>query len=183
MLVRRFGMKNGPKNSPTRLLPQRLILCSTALWLGLCGTSLVFAQDTPAPAPAAPRAGGGGGGRGALRPPNVPNMPGTDSGPGPACSALTAYGELQPPGPPSAPYGPGAPVQELPPAPMYGRPMPPGPNSQLGAAGIASRGTVIPDAPQLPVQYLDAPNPPSGTAGFANVNGVGLLKNGHLIVS
>lgn len=48
---------------------------------------------------------------------------------------------------------------------------------------MATRGTVIPDAPQLPYQFMDAPNPPSGTAGFANVNGVGLLKNGHLIVN
>jgi hypothetical protein len=110
-------------------------------------------------------------------------MRGTDSGQGPACEMLTAYGEVQPPGPASTPYGPGAPVVELGPAPEYGRAVPAAATSNLGAAGIPTRGTVIPDVAEIPHKFADAPNPPSGTAGFANVNGVGLLKNGHLIVN
>src|SRR4029077_3710159 len=52
----------------------------------------------------------------------------------------------------------------------------------LGAAGMATRGTYIPDAPTLPYRFVEQPHPPGGTAGFSNVAGVGLLKNGHLMV-
>ena len=142
--------------------------------LGLAATSVAMAQ-----APA----------RGGLRPPNVPNAKGTDSGAGPACNQLTTYGEAQPPGPPSFVYGPGItpppnPRQPAPPpAPAAGGGGGGGGGVPLGAAGIAQRGTVIPDAPVLPYKAVDAPQPPQGSLGFANVNGVGLLKNGRLIVN
>jgi len=130
----------------------------------------------------------------ALRPPNVPNARGTDSGQGPACDQLTDYGQVQPPGPEPKPYGAAAalPAAETPAAPATADAAAPragraagggGGASTLGAAGAATRGTVIPDAPKLPYAFVEAPNPPRGTAGFANVNGVGLLKNGHLIVN
>jgi streptogramin lyase len=132
----------------------------------------------------------------ALQPPNVPNAKGTDSGAGPACDQLTTYGEMQPPGAPSFTYGPGitpppnprAPAPPPPPAPAAPRPAGAaaaggGGGVPLGAAGIAQRGTVIPDAPQLPYKVMEGPQPPQGTLGFANVNGVGLLKNGRLIVN
>jgi hypothetical protein len=109
-------------------------------------------------------------------------MAGTDSGNGPACDQLTTYGEVQPAGPEHVLYGPGA-TQAAPPALQFAGPMPAAATSNLGAAGISTRGTVIPDAPLLPYKFAQAPNPPQGTAGFANVNGVGLLKNGHLIVN
>jgi hypothetical protein len=185
-------MKNCPRKLPTSLLRRRLSVCGGALLLGLFGTWLILAQDAPAPAGrgggggrgASGGRGGGGGGRGAglIRPPNVPNMAGTDSGNGPACDQLTTYGEVQPRGPAPGPYGPGA-TQTAPPAPVFASPMPAAANSNLGAAGTPTRGTVIPDVPQLPYKFVEAPNPPRGTAGFANVNGVGLLKNGHLIVN
>jgi sugar lactone lactonase YvrE len=119
-----------------------------------------------------------------LRPPNLPNPRGTDSGAGPACENLTTYGEMQPPGPPAVPYGKGAPPPGPAPAlPPMAQAHPAGPDSLLGAAGIDVRGVIIPDAPQLPYRFVPAPQPPRGTAGFANVNGVGLLKNGSLVVN
>ena len=119
-----------------------------------------------------------------IRAPNVPNMRGTDSGQGPSCDQLTDYGVFQPPGPAATPYGLGAPAQAAPPpATVYGTPVPPRAESTLGAAGAMQRGIFIPDAPKLPYRFVAAPQPPRGTAGFANVNGVGLLKNGRLIVN
>jgi sugar lactone lactonase YvrE len=48
---------------------------------------------------------------------------------------------------------------------------------------MAVRGTVIPTAPKLPFHNVEAPQPPTGTAGFSNVNGVVLLKNGNVVVN
>jgi len=181
-------MKNGSGDLRAPLLLRRLSACGAVLLLGVCGISLILAQDAPAGRGGGARGasggrGAGGGGRaGLIRPPNVPNMAGTDSGNGPACEDLTTYGEVQPPGPPSVLYGPGA-TQTAPPALMFASPVPAAANSILGFAGTPTRGTVIPDVPQLPYKFVEAPNPPRGTAGFANVNGVGLLKNGHLIVN
>src|SRR5580704_17455869 len=131
----------------------------------------------------------------ATRPPNVANPPGTDSGNGVACNLLTNYGAEQAAGNPSLPYGPGiAPQSTVPvpdaapaggaaaraarPARPAGAPAPVA--IPLGAAGMAQRGTIIPDAPVLPYENVEAPNPPQGSQ-FANVASVGLLKNGHLI--
>ncbi|OYU69985.1 MAG: hypothetical protein CFE28_08230 [Alphaproteobacteria bacterium PA2] len=97
---------------------------------------------------------------------------------------MTDYGAFQPPGPAATPYGLGAPAQAAPPpATVYGTPVPPRAESTLGAAGAMQRGIFIPDAPKLPYRFVAAPQPPRGTAGFANVNGVGLLKSGRLIVN
>ena len=141
-----------------------------SLALGLTVAPLAQAQEAAAPRP--------------LRPLNLPNPRGTDSGAGPACEQLTTYGEAQPPGPAAVPYGKGAP----PPAPAAALPTfaqatPARADSTLGAAGIDVRGVTIPDAPVLPFKFMPAPQPPQGTAGFANVNGVGLLKDGRLVVN
>ncbi len=140
------------------------------LALGIVATTAVMAQETPAPRP--------------LRPLNLPNPPGTDSGAGPDCSQLTTYGELQPAGPTPKPYGkaaaPPGPAAAL---PAFAQATPARADSTLGAAGIDVRGVTIPDAPVLPFKFMPAPQPPKGTAGFANVNGVGLLKDGRLVVN
>jgi DNA-binding beta-propeller fold protein YncE len=149
---------------------RRLVLC---LLLGVASTANALAQDAPA-APVAPRA---------IRAPDVPNPPGTDSGNGPACSKLTAYGSIQPPGPPAVPYGAGAPAPAPVAAPVYAPPNPARQNSNLGASNMEARGIVTPDVPVLPWQFVEPPQPPSGSAGFANVNSVQLLKNGRLIVN
>src|SRR5579862_7904770 len=133
------------------------------LLLGLCGTWLILAQDAPAGrgggrGASGGRGGGGGRGAGLIRPPNVPNMPGTDSGNGPACDQLTTYGQVQPPGPPQVPYGPGV-TQTAPPVLAFASPAPAAATSNLGAAGTPTRGTFIPDVPQLPYKFVDAPNP------------------------
>lgn len=133
-------------------------------------TPVALAQGAAAPRP--------------LRPPNLPNQRGTDSGAGPACENLTIYGEAQPPGPAAVPYGKAAPPPGPAPAlPPMAQANPARADSTLGAAGIDVRGVTIPDAPQLPYKFVPAPQPPRGTAGFANVNGVGLLKDGRLVVS
>jgi sugar lactone lactonase YvrE len=80
-------------------------------------------------------------------------------------------------------YGAGAPALPDPALLVAEPPRPAKPDSTLGAAGIAHRGTIIPHAPKLSYRFLASPQPPSGTAGFAYVNGVGLLKNGRLIVN
>jgi len=117
-----------------------------------------------------------------LRPPNVPNARGTDSGPGPACDMLTAYGEVQPHGPPALPYGRGSPTPgPVPPMPFYGSPQPAPPNSNLGASGADLRNIVIPDAPKLNYRFVEPPQPPRGTARFANVTSVALRENGRLL--
>ena len=144
----------------------RLAILAVATVLAVAGAAA--AQQSPQPA---------------IRPLNVPNMRGTDAGAGPACDQLTAYGQVQPRGPAPLVYGAGAPPQAPAKVPVYAAPTMAAANSQLGAAGIAQRGTVVPDAPKLPYRFVDSPQPPSGTAGFANVNGVGLLKNGRLIVN
>ena len=119
-----------------------------------------------------------------LRPPNLPNARGTDSGPGPACNQLTSYGQMQPAGPPATAYGSGAPAPgPAPTLPPMAAAAPARAESTLGAAGAGGRGIVVPDAPRLPYRFVEAPQPPRGTAGFANVNGVGVLKNGRLIVN
>ena len=81
------------------------------------------------------------------------------------------------------PYGSGAPAPAPVTPPVFAAATPARVNSTLGASGTASRGIVIPDAPLLPYEFVEPPQPPSGSAGFANVNGVGLLKNGRLIVN
>lgn len=131
---------------------------------------VVAAQEAAAPRP--------------IRPLNLPNMRGTDSGPGPACDQLTTYGEVQPPGPPAVPYGKGAPPPPAAkPLPAMAQATPARADSTLGASGLDVRGVTIPDAPQLPWKFVPAPQPPKGTDGFANVNGVGLLKDGRLVVN
>ena len=127
----------------------------------------------------------------ATRPPNVANPRGTDSGAGVACNLLTDYGAVQPPGQPSLHYGPAdapaTPTQAAAVAPTAGAGgrqrtgTSGGGGIPLGAAGMAQRGTIIPDAPVLPFVNVEAPHPPQGTQ-FANIASVGLLKNGHLIV-
>jgi sugar lactone lactonase YvrE len=119
----------------------------------------------------------------AIRAPDVPNPRGTDSGAGPACNQLTTYGNVQPPGPPALPYGLGAPAPTPVAPPVFAAAAPARANSTLGASGAASRGIIVPDVPLLPYAFVEPPHPPSGSAGFANVNGVGLLKNGRLIVN
>jgi hypothetical protein len=120
----------------------------------------------------------------AIRPPNVANPRGTDSGAGVACTLLAKYGAVQPPGQPSLPYGsgvaPATPAQDGTPAHAAGG-SGGGSGIPLGAAAMAQRGTVVPNAPVLPYVNVEAPHPPQGTQ-FANVASVGLLKNGHLIV-
>jgi len=137
----------------------------------------VFAQEAP------PRA---------MRGPNVATPRGSDSGAGPACDQLTNYGQVPPPGPEATVYGAGASAAALAaPAPepaatpaAGGRAAAAGRRGGggLGAAGMATRGTFIPDVPQLPYRFVEQIHPPSGTSAFSNVAGVGLLKNGHLIV-
>ena len=118
----------------------------------------------------------------ALRPPNIPNARGTDSGLGPACGQLTAYGQRQPAGPPATPYGRGSPTPGPAAAlPTYAAPAPPRAESNLGASGAESRGIITPDAPLLPYRFVDPPQPPRGTPGFANVTSVALRKNGRLL--
>jgi sugar lactone lactonase YvrE len=176
------------------------------LVLGLTATSVVLAQQAPPagappaggpPRPAGAAAPGGGGGgpqQGRIRPPNISNMPGTDSGFGFPCDQLTTYGEVQPAGWPNVPYGKNAPPPPGPAfkLPDYATPAPAGPNSVLGAAGpgtgadsegAKSRGLVIPDVPDLPWKFVPGPEAPRGTPGWANTNGVGLLKNGRVIVT
>lgn len=157
---------------------------SLLIVLGLATSSMAIAQDvpnassSPSAAPAAPQAR-------PLRAPNMPNPRGTDSGAGPACNQLTRYGEVQPAGPPATIYGAGAPVAAaaISTGPIAAAAPARTGSSTLGAAGIATRGTVIPDAPRLNYKFVESPQPPQGTIGFANVNGVGLLKNGNLIVN
>jgi len=161
---------------------------SALLCLCLCVTLPVtaIAQDA-APAPVRSSM--------ATRPPNVANPPGTDSGNGFACNLLTDYGAVQPAGIPSIPYGPGiAPQSTVPAPPADAAPAAAGRAARaarpagapapvaipLGAAGMAQRGTVIPDAPVLAYENVEGPHPPQGSQ-FANVASVGLLKNGHLI--
>jgi hypothetical protein len=158
-----------------------------SLALGLTATSLVLAQTPPA---AQGQGGGGGGGGGqaarGLRPPNIPNARGTDSGNGFPCDQLTTYGMAQPQGPGGTAYGLDghltgpAPVPAM---PNYVAPTAPAATSNLGAGGMSTRGTVIPKAPKIAVRFVDPPQPPKGSPAFANVNGVGLLKNGKLIVT
>jgi len=143
------------------------------LLLGVALATAAFAQDAPL--------------RNAPRPPNVGVPRGSDAGAGPACDQLTNYGQVPPPGPEATVYGRGAPAAAPAPEPVTtpaaaagrGRG---GGGGTLGAAGIATRGTFIPDAPTLPYRFVEQPHPPRGTAGFSNVAGVGLLKNGHLMV-
>lgn len=144
--------------------------------LSLVTTPVAMAQGVPgAQGGQAPRP---------LRPVNLPNPPGTDSGAGPACDQLTSYGEIQPPGPAPKPYGKGAPPPPPPtPLPEFSPAIPARADSTLGAAGIDVRGVSIPDAPALAYRFAAAPQPPRGTIGFANVNGVGLLKDGRLVVN
>ena len=137
-----------------------------------------FAQTPALPAPAQ------GGARTALRAPNVPPPRGSDAGSGVPCNLVTTYGEAQPPGPPPTPYGIGAPPVVEAPAPA---PLPPAATrtaatSTLGAAGAASRDIHIPTVAKLAYVAVEPPHAPLGTI-FSNVAGVGLLKNGHLIVS
>ncbi len=147
--------------------------------LSLLLPSNVFAQD--ATSAARPRT--------AVRPPNVAPARGTDAGGGVPCELVTSYNEVQPAGPPPQPYGPGTPPQPaqiaatilLPPPPAPPRPAGAG-GSGLGAAGAATRGIVIPTAPKLAYTPVEPPHAPAGTV-WSNVAGVGLLKNGHLIVA
>ena len=175
------------------------------LALGLSASTFVAAQQ-PAADGAAPAAGptgqrgasatgaaGGGAAANRLRPPNISNMPGTDSGFGMPCDQLTMYGETQPAGWPAVPYGKGAgkpgPAYTL---PAYVAPAPAGENSVLGAAGpgkgaesegAKARGLVIPEAPTLPFKFVDQPEAPRGSPGWANVNGVGMFRDGHLLIT
>ena len=131
--------------------------------------------------------------RGAIRPPNVAPARGTDAGGGLPCELVTSYNEVQPAPPAPQPYGIGTPPQPaqiaqtilLPPpapaTPAAPRAAAPG-TSQLGAAGAAQRNIVTPNAPMLAYHPVTPPNAPVGTV-WSNVAGVGLLKNGHLIVA
>src|SRR5579884_1520476 len=154
--------------------------------LFLALASSVFAGAQPVP-----RASGAVGPRPmGVRPPDVAPARGTDAGAGMPCDLVTSYNEVQPPGPPPQAYGAGAP----PPAPQiaatilapppYVQPYPAvaGRGGALGAAGAATRGIVTPTAPLLPYSFVEPPHAPVGTV-FSNVAGVGLLKNGHLIVA
>ncbi|OJU09764.1 MAG: hypothetical protein BGN86_05760 [Caulobacterales bacterium 68-7] len=166
------------------------------LVLGLTATTMVAAQQAGAPpagAPGARPAGAGGPPRG-YRPPNITNMPGTDSGSGMPCDMLTTYGEKQPAGWPAVPYGKNAPPRTDAPfkLPDYVTPAPAGANSTLGAAGpltgkdsegAKARGLVIPDVPELPWKFVEQPEAPRGTPGWANTNSVQMLKSGNLIVT
>jgi DNA-binding beta-propeller fold protein YncE len=156
----------------------------SSVLIAIISMSASALAQTPMALP--PAAGGAGRNAtpGALRPPNIPNPRGTDSGAGPACDQLTAYGQVQPAGPAATGYGAASPTPGPGIAmPTYAAPVAPRPDSTLGAGGMATRGTVVPNVPVLPYRYVPAPQPPRGTPAFANVNSVGLLKNGRVIVN
>lgn len=121
------------------------------------------------------------------RPPHVSPPRGSDAGAGVPCDRVTSYGEVQPPGPPPTTYGPGV-VRTVPTAaeapvspPAMARPAGTA-GGGLGAAGAASRNIQIPGVRKLAFVNVEPPHPPVNTE-FSNVAGVGLLSNGHLIVS
>jgi sugar lactone lactonase YvrE len=198
------GKPNGPIVSTTGNVPdkknnhwgdinvRRSALC-LLLGIGLSSAATLpsFAQDA---APATPLVPPGVRSSMATRWPNVANPRGTDSGAGVACNLVATYGAEQPQGLPAVPYGRGIAPQDtagdLMPkpvaatAPAAGRGAAAGGGGggvPLGAAGIAQRGTIIPNAPLLPYEIVPGPQPPNGTQ-FANVASVALLKNGHLLV-